>query len=219
MLEVGSLFEVDGKPIARQGVGKGTRSCLLRHWRVLARVLSPIVGWHWYVGGTSTGCCSGARGWSQSSMYWGWGSHIVPSFGNRQGPRSGGSAQGSWFLFLQAAGKSPTRRCLFGSSLGLAFWGSRTTGSSLWTRSWRTMCLSWICCYRSRSSRRVGLSGRGSLGGTMSPRRMRHSWILWWKVKVIRAARKAMVAPTNADVNSSARSVISLFIGVLVIIG
>ncbi len=47
----------------------------------------------------------------------------------------------------------------------------------------------------------------------MSPRRMRRSLILWWKVNVIRAARNAMVAPTNAEVNSNARSIISLFIG------
>ncbi len=53
----------------------------------------------------------------------------------------------------------------------------------------------------------------------MSPRRMRRSQILWWKVKVIRATRNAIVAPTNADVNSNARSVISVFIGMLVVIG
>ncbi len=53
----------------------------------------------------------------------------------------------------------------------------------------------------------------------MSPRRMRRSRISWWKVKVIRAAKNAMVAPTNADVKSSTRSSISVFIGTLVVIG
>ncbi len=53
----------------------------------------------------------------------------------------------------------------------------------------------------------------------MSPHRMRHSRILWWKVKVTKAARNAIVAPTSAEVNSSAMSVISVFIGVLTVIG
>ncbi len=53
----------------------------------------------------------------------------------------------------------------------------------------------------------------------MSPCRTRRSRILWWKVKVIRAARNAIVAPMNAEVNSSARSAISVFIGVLVVVG
>ncbi len=47
----------------------------------------------------------------------------------------------------------------------------------------------------------------------MSPCWMRRSLISWWKAKVIRAARNAIVAPTNAEVNSNARSNISLFIG------
>ncbi len=36
---------------------------------------------------------------------------------------------------------------------------------------------------------------------------------------MIKAARNAIVAPTNAEVNSSARSVISVFIGGLVVVG
>ena len=62
----------------------------------------------------------------------------------------------------------------------------------------------------------MGSTGRGSLGGMMSPRWTRRSRISWWKVKVIRAARNAIVAPTNANVNSNARSAISVFIGTLV---
>ncbi len=65
----------------------------------------------------------------------------------------------------------------------------------------------------------MGLFGQGSLGGTMSPHSTRCSLISWWKVKVIRAARNAMVAPTNAEVNRSARSAISLVIGVLAVVG
>ncbi len=53
----------------------------------------------------------------------------------------------------------------------------------------------------------------------MSPCRTRRSQILWWKMKVIRAARNAMVAPTNAKVKSRARSAIFVFIGMLVIVG
>ncbi len=48
---------------------------------------------------------------------------------------------------------------------------------------------------------------------------MRRSQISWWKVNVIRAARNAMVAPMNAEVNSNARSAISLFIGMRVVVG
>ncbi len=43
-VSTGSSFEVDGRPIARRGVGKGTAFCLLRRRLVLARVLSPIAG-------------------------------------------------------------------------------------------------------------------------------------------------------------------------------
>ncbi len=77
---------------------------------------------------------------------------------------------------------------------------------------------SWICC-RSKRSWRAGFSGRGSLGRMMNPRWTRRSQISWWKVKVIRAARNAIVALTNADVKSSARSAISVFIGMLVVVG
>ncbi len=47
----------------------------------------------------------------------------------------------------------------------------------------------------------------------MSPCWRSRSWISWWNVKVIRAARNAIVAPTNAEVNSNTRSNTSLFIG------
>ncbi len=46
----GSSFEVDGKPIARQGVGKGTWSALLRRGQVPAKVLSLFVGRRQYTG-------------------------------------------------------------------------------------------------------------------------------------------------------------------------
>ncbi len=51
----------------------------------------------------------------------------------------------------------------------------------------------------------------------MSPHRMRHSLISWWKVNVTSAARNAMVAPGRADVNSRKGSVASLFIGMRVV--
>ncbi len=151
-------------------------------------------------------------------MYWGWGAQIVPSVGRRWGHGSGGAAQSSLSRFRQAAkaaGKFPARRCLFGS---LSWWMSRTTG-----RFWA--CLS--CSMARRRSRfpscsrcrypsarwSVGLVGRGSFVGTMSPRSRSRCQILRWKVKMIRAARNVIVAPTNAEVNSNARSNISLFIG------
>ncbi len=147
-------------------------------------------------------------------MYWGWGSQMFPLVGSRLAIRSGGVLHGSLFLFRQAAGKSPAHRCQFGSS---SWWMSRTTGSP-WAR---LACLTarrrsrFSSCSRVRCSRAhwSAGSGQGSFGGTMSPCRRSRSRILWWKVKVIRAARNVIVAPTNAEVNSNTRSNTSLFIG------
>ncbi len=148
-------------------------------------------------------------------MYWGWGAQIVPSVGRQRGCWLGGSAQGSSFLFLQVAGKSPAHRCRFRS---FSAWISRTVGSPWARRSCstarrRAAVPSCSCCWSPHARWSVGFSGRGPWGGTMSPSQTRRSLILWWKVKVIRAARNAIVAPTNAEVNSNARSNISLFIG------
>ncbi len=182
LLEAGSLFEVDGRPIARRGVGKGIRFVLLRRGPVLAMVLSLVAGARWYWGGASIGCCSRATGWSQSWMYWGCGAHIVPSVGSTLGRRSGGSAQISPFLSaVKAKGNGSTHRCRFWSGRSLTNGRCR---SSLLAGGRMSLWCCGFCASRARASSAwalaaAGLPVRGSLFGMMSPLKTRSSRTSW----------------------------------------
>ncbi len=109
----------------------------------------------------------------------------------------------------EGGGDIPIRRCLFWSFSRCAAC-ARCACSRAARRAAFLFC---SCCQCSIARWGAGFSGRGAFGGTMSPSQTSRSLISLWKEKVIRAARNAMVAPTNAEVNSNARSNTSLFIG------